>query len=187
MNRRSALTMLISVTAGCAGLSSSEDNTNSTPNEGTDTKENTETTPEPFPEIKKPDENCETYELPTANYPSLPESVNEQSVKEFALEFEKAYSSANMDSQEDMNLNGFDGSAVEIRERSENGILARATVHIDYTEQNGQSTVAGSDTSHGWYYVTPKFAVRARGDGTNDIPTRGWVTISCGESTEEST
>jgi hypothetical protein len=132
--------MLISVTAGCAGLSSSEDNTNSTPNEGTDTKENTETTPEPFPEIKKPDENCETYELPTANYPSLPESVNEQSVKEFALEFEKAYSSANMDSQEDMNLNGFDGSAVEICERSKNGILAVA-VRVPSPRPQGRGEV----------------------------------------------
>jgi hypothetical protein len=85
-----------------------------------------------------------------------------------------------LESERGVTVSGFDGWRTQIMQRTEAGFVVRAWVSLDYTKENGNTTVAGSDESYGWYYVTDDFAVRAPGNSPDSIPANGWETVACG-------
>lgn len=155
--------VLLTVTAGCVST-------------GTQT---TSSTPEPLTDVPKPADECRVSTLPNATYPPLPRVISESSAENFSLEFEKAYSSGALEAHDGVTFNGFDGWGTEVTHQTNSGYVVRTTVHLDFVEESGQTTVAGSESSYGWYYVTEEFAVRAPGSYSDSLPTSGWETIAC--------
>jgi hypothetical protein len=169
MRRRALLSSLCLLAAGCADRAS-------TPTAG-GTPSPTDTpspTADPLPDVSKPGEDCTVADLPEADYPDLPPEPTPAAVEGFAQEFEGAYGAATVDGS----VGGTDGVRSTVAEETDSGVLVWAEVRFDYTESEGDSTVAGSTTSHGWYYVTAAFAVRATGD-ERTMPESGWIPVAC--------
>ncbi|WP_152436334.1 hypothetical protein [Halosimplex carlsbadense] len=135
-------------------------------------------TTEILPNIPKPYDNCTVQPLPNGTYPSLPDEITERSAKDFALEFEKTYGWEELAGEQDTNVSGFDGFATETAQRTDVGYIVKTTVRLDFVTESGDTTLAGSTNSHGWYYVTAEFAVRAP-FSSETIPESGWETVAC--------
>lgn len=130
--------------------------------------------------IPTPSEGCQVTSLPSAAYPSLPASLTEPTAKDFALEFEDVYASANLESESDVVVSGRDGWDTVVSRTTTSGFVVRVFVALDHTAETSETaTAAGSESFYGWYYVTERFAMRTPGDGSGERPTSGWETIVC--------
>lgn len=136
-----------------------------------------------YPTIPKPGDDCEAFDLPEATYPALPDRITESAAKRFATEFETAYAAARLESEPGTSVHGVDGGDAAVVDRTASGVLVRVRVALDFSAEMAgtEGTLAGSDHSRGWYFVTEEYVARARGDGSEEVPERGWVIVACGE------
>ena len=186
MRRRSVLTTLLALAAGCTGASGPGDLSSPAASEptpttdtSTDAGRSTESrTAESLSAIPRP-VNCTVVDRPPGDYPALPNSLSESSASTFALDYEKAYASGRLDAELDSEFEGFDGTDADVEETTKKGVLVRVRVGLDYTRSEGTATASGSQESKAWYYVTESFAVRARDSGADTVPSRGWETVAC--------
>ena len=184
MRRRALLSLIAVASAGCASTDPSTSSPTDSPGSGKLSPATASPTPEALPEVEKPEDKCEVFDLSPSDYPEIPGKLNGSSAEEFALTFEKEYTAARIDSEEGRSFSGYDGFEAHLREQTGERYLLKVEVNFDYQEGGEQSTIYGSDSSAGWYYVTSEYAVRARANGTDEIPSRGWITVSCKESAE---
>jgi len=134
-----------------------------------------------LPNVPKPRDNCTVRSLPDGAYPDLPAEVTESSVENFALEFEQTNRWETLAADPDTTVSGFDGWDVDTVRQTDAGYVVSVTVSLDFvTESEGTVTLAGSTNSHGRYYVTEEFAVRAP-SGPASVPDSGWETVAFGE------
>lgn len=181
MKRRNFLGLSISVFAGCTSQYSSG---NSSP-PSTNVRDNTPTV-DTFSSIPTPTEDCSVASLPNSTYPSLPEDTSRSAVKKFAKAFEKSFARAKLE-ESGADVNGIDSWEVKVREEAGQQFLVRVELELSYTqesnaqftEESSNPTLAGTETFHGWYYVTDRFAVRASGSGSAEVPTSNWETVAC--------
>lgn len=174
MRRRRLLSVGVTLFGGCSGDNAS--GREQTTQAGSPVSSATEA----LPDVPKPIDECTPSPLPDATYPPLPSPITDSSASDFALEFEKSYASATLETRSGVTVSGFDGWQSEVTRSADSGCVVRTTVHLDFVEEESSSvTVAGSETSYGWYYVTDGFAVRASGDGSGARPTSGWETVAC--------
>ncbi|WP_267641991.1 hypothetical protein [Haloarchaeobius amylolyticus] len=132
--------------------------------------------------VPVPDGECTVADLPDGDYPSLPGTLDDDAATEFAIAFEKAYATAELETDEDVRVSGFDGWDARVMERFESGVLVAASVSVDFSEEGyGTGTMLGSTPSHGWYFVTEGYAARAPGEeNPGDPPTYTWELVACG-------
>ena len=174
MKRRNFLSTGVALLGGCLG------NNKSGGEQTSQTDSPVSSTTETLAGVPKPIDECTVSQLPDATYPSLPSPITDSNVSDFALEFEKSYASATLGTQSGVTVSGFDGWQSEVTQETDSGYVVKTTVHLDFVkEESSNTTVAGSETSYGWYYVTEKFAVRASGDYSDTRPTNGWKTVAC--------
>ena len=148
MNRALLVLLIaISISAGCTTTPNpSPTVTPSSTSGGADSATpTTSPPPDPLRNIPKPTDKCEVSSLPDATYPPLPSSVTESSAENFSHAFEKAYSSATLEGEQGVSVSGFDGSNTRVIQQTNTGFVVRAWVSLDYTMEDGNTTVAGSD------------------------------------------
>lgn len=185
MRRRCLLSGLLAVVAGCLGTPGTDDGSSPTGEDASPTPDESggESTPEEtdrsLAAVQTPGSDCVVTDRPSGDYPALPDSLTESSASTFALEYEKIYASESLDAESGTQFGGFDGSEADVVETTKTAVLVRVHVSLDYVEDGGTATVAGSTDSRAWYYVTESFAVRARDRGGDAVPERGWQTVAC--------
>ncbi|WP_435316982.1 hypothetical protein [Haloarchaeobius sp. TZWSO28] len=176
MHRRTLLVAALGLLGGCLGGDAPV---------ATTTTETASTTTNPTGApagVPVPGEDCAVTTLPEGEYPSLPTSLTEATGETFAIDFEKAYATAELEADEDVSVSGFDGWNARVVERFDSGLLLTASVQVDFGESgDGTRTMLGSSPSHGWYYVTERFAARAPGaEYAEEPPTYTWEIVACG-------
>lgn len=130
--------------------------------------------------IPTPNEDCQVTSLPSAQYPSIPDSLTETTANDFALDFEAVYASASLESEGYEVASSPDGQDATVTQTADSGYVVEVFLAVDFTEETATATTdAGSASFNGWYYVTESFAMRAAGDGAEDRPTSGWETVAC--------
>ncbi|WP_435334847.1 hypothetical protein [Haloarchaeobius sp. TZWWS8] len=179
MQRRAFLAVGVGLFGGCLGSGSTG---TGEPEAATDQTATTTmvATPSHPDGVPTPDDDCEAGSLPEATYPSLPASLTESTVTEFAIQFEKALAHAEVERESRWTFSGFDGSGATVESRTETGYVVRTWVAVDASETgDGTRTMHRSSTSYGWYYVTDRFAARAPGEADDTQPTIGWGIVAC--------
>lgn len=188
-----ALLVLLVFTAGCINTTNSVTTPSDTPFTSTPTNSPIETTtptatatptvttesptPEAFPNLPKPSANCTARTLPNGTYPPLPTTLSKAKAMNFALNFEKAYGWAKLADNQNTSVSGYDGWNTDSINQTDAGYVVKATVYLDFVT-TGDDTLPGSTNSHGWYYVTEEFAVRAP-SSSETIPAYRWETVAC--------
>lgn len=175
MRRRSLLYSLVvtPLLSGCtapSGPSSEDDCTNCTTSAGSPQTPSKQTT-----ECTVPDSSP----LPSAE---LPSELPRDSAESLALSVEETYAVQRAEN-DGWTVDGTDGVYATV-EQSDTGFLVKATVNLDTTKYQEESTgtsqtLYGSLTYSGWYRVTDQKAERAPGEGHESPPEWGWMTIVC--------
>lgn len=172
MRRRALLASFAVLGTGCVGAGPDSTSPSASPTEAV------------YPDAPRPGDDCEVFNLPEATYPALPDQMTESAAKRFATAFEEAYAPAKLGAEEGASFDGFDGGDVAVVDRTRSGVLVRVWLALDFTLRSAETEgtdLYWSANSYGWYYVAGDFAVRVRGDGSEEMPERGWVTVACGE------
>lgn len=182
MRRRALLSTVAVLGAGCIGAGPGSTAGSPTATATGSRSPSASPTEAAYPAIPKPEDDCKVFALPEANYPSLPASVTGSAAERFATEFEEAYAAARLESESGTSFHGVDGSDAAVVDRTASGVLVHVWVALDFSAEMAgtEGTLAGSDDFRGWYFVAEEFAARARGDGSEVRPERGWVTVACG-------
>ncbi len=174
------LLVFLAFSAGCITSSNSATTPSEAPHTPTLTASPIETTPTPeaLPNVPKPRENCTVEPLPNGTYSTLPTQISESSAASFTRDFEKTYGRAQLANDQNTEVSGFDGWSSDVVNQTAAGYVVQVTVRLDFVQERDNTTLAGSTNSHGWYYVTESFAVRAP-SSSETIPQYGWETIVC--------
>lgn len=184
MRRRALLASFAVLGTGCVGTGPGSTDESPTTTATGSTSPSASPTEAAYPAIPKPRDDCEAFDLPETTYPALPDQVTESAAKRFATEFEEAYAPAILGAEEGASFDGFDGGDVAVADQTESGILVRVWLALDFTIRSAEAEgtdVYWSTNSRGWYFVAEEFAARARGNGSEVRPERGWVTVACRE------